>query len=340
MSWTTRIISTAPQVDVRFNMTQGTQNVNNNTTVMNWSVQSITHNGSRTGTWDYRAVVDGSTRANSSNSSTHSGTQTLASGSYTVSHDANGRKTVSGSGWLDAYFGSGTASGSRTLTRIARAPYGLSQSTSLITATTIRITLNISNRGHGTSATHRAQYKRTNVSSWTDTSNQSVTDLQANNFDITGLTSNAAYHYRQRAWNNNDDVAHSSQGSFTTLPVAPSAGTAVIDATSATIPTTQNNGGGANSITNQVRYREVDGSWSGWSTYTDNQAVLTGLTPGIEYQYQLRSTTSAGTTEGSVKSLTTLPAAKLIMPDGTVRNAIPHIISPEGVDETVKVKVM
>lgn len=342
MTWTTRIVSASPTVDVRFDMTQGSQNTNGNYTNVNWSVQSITSGGTRTGTWDYNAYVNGSRRANGSNSSTHSGTQTLASGSYQVGHDANGNKTVSGSGWLDAYFGSGTASGSLTLSRIARAPYGLTQSVNSITTSTATVVLDISNRGHGTSATHRAEYKPTNQSNYTNSSNQSITDLNANNFNISGLTQNTEYHYRQRAWNNNNDTAVSSAGTFVTLAEVVSLESTDVQATSVTfvnIGVTQ----GHHTTNTKVQYRKKgDSTWldSASKTGTGISIEVTGLLPSTTYERRFVCTTTAGTTTGSIAEFTTLPAAKLVMPDGSTINAIPRVIQTDGTTGMVKVRII
>lgn len=156
----------------------------------------------------------------------------------------------------------------------------------------------------------------------------------------TGLTSNTRYWFRGWSSNGGGKSSYHSSTSGYTLPLAPKAGTPVVNATDATIPTTQASGGGALAITNQVRWREVGGTWGSWVTYTEDEAILTDLLPSTEYQYQLRSTTTAGTTEGGVSSLTAMPAASLIMPDGNVVSAIPRVIRPDGSSDMVQVRII
>lgn len=332
MTWTKQIVSTSPTVSVRFDMTQGSQSTNGNYTNVNWSIQSITSGGTRTGTWDYNAYVNGTRVANGSNSSTHSGTQTLASGSIRVNHDANGKKTVSGSGWLDAYFGSGTVSGSLTLSRIARAPYGLTQSHNSVTTTSAKIVLDISNRGHGTSASHEAQYRKGTSGSYSGTPDQSITDTQPNTFTLSGLTPNTLYQYRQRVWNNNGDEAISSPSSFVTLSEVYQAGTIEIQPTSYTV-TNARAYQGHHTTTSKIQYRKKGTTtWLDSPTATgDNFSItITGLMPGTTYERRFVCTTSAGTTTNGIYEFTTPTGGTIIYPDGTTKTARFYVVYPNG----------
>lgn len=342
MTWTKQIVSSSPQVSVRFDMTQGSQNTNGNYTNVNWSIQSITSNGSRTGTWDYKAVVNGSTRANSSNSSTHSGTQTLASGSYQVGHDANGNKTVSGSGWLDAYYGSGTASGSITLSRIARAPYGLTQSLVSTSLNGAVINLDISSRGHGTSAAHKVQYRKNKTGTVYNTADQSCTDTATNTFTLTGLSPNTLYDFRQQVWNNNGDTAYGSYQDLVTLSEVFEAGTANIQAVSYSVTNAKARAGHYTNYS-KIQYRKKgDSTWLNSEEKSGDtfSITITGLLPSTTYERRFVCRTTAGTTTNATHEFTTLPAAKLVMPNGDVKNAIPWVIMPNGSKTMRKVKII
>lgn len=146
-----------------------------------------------------------------------------------------------------------------------------------------------------------------------------------------GLTSNTKYWLRGWASNGGGLSAYSSAVTSVTLPNAPVAGTPDVLATTATIPTTINAGGGFYAITKQYSYRKVgDADWSAWTTYATDDIELSGLLPNTDYEIRVQSVTTAGTTVGSTTTFTTLPAGKLIYSDGTVKNAIPRVVMPDG----------
>lgn len=222
-TWNNQIVGSAPQVTVRFNMTQGTQSDSGNWTDVNWSVQSVTSNGSRTGTWDWSRNVNGQ-GGSGSNSSTHSGTQTLSSGTYRITHDANGYRTISGSGYLDAFYGSGSAGGSLTLSRLSWPPSNNAPTSSLESVVSARITASASNNGRGTSIKdYDIRYRKQGDAGWT------TRGFGASTWNITGLTPGATYEMSSRARNNNNDTADWTTGTYTfqTLP-APNTSAALL----------------------------------------------------------------------------------------------------------------
>lgn len=211
----------------------------------------------------------------------------------------------------------------------AGSPTGSNRSATNIGTTTA--TLNASVSGWGSNCTagtgQRIEYKRNSDGSWTNLAYSTSTSHSRN---VSGLTSNCQYNLRAYASNGAGNTASASTINFYTLPLAPTSGTPVFDATTVTIPTTLNTGGNAYSITKQYRYQAVNGAWSNWTTFTGTSLVITDLLPSTDYNIQMRSTTTAGTTTGPVISLTTLPAGKLVMPDGTVKSAIPRAVYPDG----------
>lgn len=188
---------------------------------------------------------------------------------------------------------------------------------------------------YGTSDYTRIYYSSSDTTPDTNDSYVNVSDNA--NKTITGLAHNTKYYFRGYQRNGGGKTAYSNIVTGVTKPIAAVAGTPDVEAVSATIPVTQDNGGGAYSITKQYRLLKTGGSWGAWTTFSTN-IELTGLLPSTEYQVQVRSTTSAGTTTGGTTTFTTLPAAKLVMPDGTVLNAIPRVVHPDGTVKMVKVK--
>lgn len=188
---------------------------------------------------------------------------------------------------------------------------------------------------------------RNNVTSWgSNATSGSVRSYRSVNSDFsgqtyisttdnalvnhTGLTSNTRYYFRGWAQNGGGKSAYHSSTNGYTLPLSCVAGTPTVDAATASIPITQDNGGGAYAITRQYRIKQGAGDYGAWITFVGDTLNLTGLIPSTDYQVQLQSVTTAGTTVGAVTSFTTLPAAKLVYPNGDVKNAIPRTVMPNG----------
>lgn len=119
------------QITLRFNWSQASQSITNNNSVVNWNLQLI----STTGTISSSASKSWSVTVNGTNYSgtntvgiSTNATKTLASGSTTIAHNADGTKSFSfsfsqqfdisysGVGWI----GTKSGSGSGTLTTIPR----------------------------------------------------------------------------------------------------------------------------------------------------------------------------------------------------------------------------
>lgn len=152
------------------------------------------------------------------------------------------------------------------------------------------------------------------------------------------VTSNASLFVDMDATNGAGLSTDGPNNNYISNPEAPVMGTPVLEAVSATIPTTIDTGAGYYAITKQYQIKKTaDTTWGAWTTYTSNDINATGLLPSTSYDVQVRSTTPAGTTTGSKTTFTTLPAAKLILSDGTVKNAVPHVITSDGTVTMVKV---
>ena len=333
--FSTQLGHAAPYVSINIECYEQSYNVAGNYSIMYWRAYVNIWSGSRSGTWDWNAYVNGSqVGAGSVSASSWSGERTLGSGTITVYHDENGYANPSCSAWLDDYYATGTASGYPGTTRLALEPQGLTQSLSTVAETSFVAILDISSRGHGTLAAHKCQYKLSTAGSYSDSASQDITDLAPNTFTISSLAPNSNYNYRQVAWNNNGDTATAGAGSLLTLGTGTISATSNLLATSVTlnasITASQTS---ATNPTVKFQYRKQgDSTWIDSTTSTSlTPAIgLSGLMPSTTYEYRLSVINTTGTWTSSVTTFTTLPAGKIIMPNGDVLNAIPRLVYPNG----------
>lgn len=151
------------------NVTQQSQNIENNTSVVRWELilyrPSAIHSSTSKA---FSVSVNGSVVKSGTTTIGGSGTKTIASGTTTVSHNSDGTKSINFSfsltfeiTWSGKWIGTGSASGSMTLSTIPR-----SSSIDSVSGNTIgsSITVNISRHA---SFTHQLWYKIGN-SPWFD----------------------------------------------------------------------------------------------------------------------------------------------------------------------------
>ena len=169
------------QITLRFNWSQSSQSIANNNSVVSWSLQLIASGGSisSSASKSWSVTVNGSNYSGTNTVGVSNGqTKTLASGSTTIAHNADGTKSFSfsfsqqfdinysGVGWI----GTKSGSGNGTLTTIPR--------TSSVSSTNANIGENITitiNRA-SSSFTHTLSYSFCNLSGTiaTKTSSTSV----------------------------------------------------------------------------------------------------------------------------------------------------------------------
>lgn len=156
----------------------------------------------------------------------------------------------------------------------------------------------------------------------------------------TGLTPNKRYWFRGWAENGGGKTAYHSSTSGVTKSLVSSLGSTDIQAVSVkfiNVGVTQ----GEYTTTAKVQYRKKgSATWldSATKTGTGFDIEITGLQPSTTYERRFSVTTTAGTTDNEVYEFTTLPAGKLVYPDGTVKNAIPRIVRPDGTVIMVQMK--
>ncbi len=136
-------------------------------------------------------------------------------------------------------------------------------------------------------------------------------DVTSNNSPVTGLSSGITYYYRVRSYNSAGTSPNSNTISQITVPPNPVAG-------SATLPAQTQFTANWSAATGATSYR-VDVSSDGFTSFVSgfNDRIVsgtielvTGLNPGVTYQYRVRAVNTAGVS-GNSNSITqlTVPAS-------------------------------
>ena len=141
-------VSVATGLTLKFNWSESSQSVANNTTTISWNMQVILSSGysiSSSASKDWSVTVNG-TKYSGTNTLPSSGTKTMASGTTTIGHNADGTKSFSYSfsqefaiTFSGTYIGTKSGSSSGTLDTIARASSVSGGSGTIGSTTTIKI---------------------------------------------------------------------------------------------------------------------------------------------------------------------------------------------------------
>lgn len=143
-------------------VTEKSYDVNSNSSVVAWDLKlyrpySITSSAAKS----YSVVINGATVSSGSTTIGGSGTKTIASGTKTITHNSDGKKTISFSfslefaiTWSGTYIGTGSASGSLALTNIPRVSTFTVNKTSADMGTSVTFTIT---RG-STAFTHKLTF--------------------------------------------------------------------------------------------------------------------------------------------------------------------------------------
>lgn len=228
-----------------------------------------------------------------------------------------------------------TSSSSITIPALG-APSGLTASASAVTDTTATLSASLSSWGtNATAGTgQRLQY-------WIDggaVNYLAYSTAASHSRAVTGLTANAKCFVNSYALNGGGKDASSTTATFYTLASATETSKDV-QATSATFVAAVVQGVYATST--KVQYRQTgETTWleSAAETGATPTLVINGLTPSVDYEYRYAVTTTAGTWYSTVRSLSSLPAVQLIVPAGTVINAVPYTIQSNGTVTMVNVQ--
>lgn len=185
----------------------------------------------------------------------------------------------------------------------------------------------------------RIEYKEASSSTWLNLGNKTgtVTNITV---EIPNLKTNTRYDIRTRMRNGGGKEAVSSTESKTTLANATSS---VKEILAANFIINVKPAQGRDATSARVNYRKKgDATWLDTEAKAGNDVDIdvTGLLPSTQYEYRVEVITTAGSWFSEVSELTTLPAAKLVYPDGTVKNAIPWAIHPNGDKKMLDVKLI
>lgn len=348
LRWSGQIASAA-EADAPYGMNgQIYVSVSRSNNTVTFSSFYVRHQAASSGAyWDWEwqtdGYINGSHRLNNTQSKGRTGGSNIGNVWYQTGSGSHAFSVGTGSGsvtvsanWKSNYYGDVSGQqGVAVSYPAAGAPAGTTGAPSGITTTSIQIRNDVTSWGAYCTAGSVRSYRADN-SGFSGQTYIGTTDNAL--VTHTGLTPNDEYWFR--GWQNNGAGLSAYQGSTriaVTLPNAPVASAAVPLATTATVPTTIDTGGGKYTITKQHRTRVAADSWGSWTTYAGSDIALTGLVPVTNYEVELRSTTTAGTTTGAVTSFTTLPAGKLVYSDGEVVNAIPRVVKTA--DPTVMVNI-
>lgn len=155
-------------------VTESSYDVSSNTSVVSWNLKLYRpYNISSSTAKSYSVVVNGSTVASGTTTIGGSGTKTIASGTKTVSHNADGSKSISFSfaldfkiTWSGTYIGTGKASGSLALTTIPRAsqPSLITYPDSTADVGEFGDTISIHMNRNSSAFTHTVRYEYGNLS--------------------------------------------------------------------------------------------------------------------------------------------------------------------------------
>ena len=199
--------------------------------------------------------------------------------------------------------------------------------------------MNWGTNGNGTDGWWRIEHREVGVTAWTNGANQSG-NVGNRDFTISGLKSNTSYEVRTRMRNGGGKEGEGAVATLTTLANA-TYGDPELSAAYFTVNVKPAQGRDA--TTSYIQYRKTgETSWlnSPKVAGSDVNVTVSGLLPNTAYDYRIAVETTAGTWFSPILALTTLPAAKVVHDDGTVKNAIPWAIYPNGDKKMLDVKLI
>jgi hypothetical protein len=198
------------------------QNVAGNSSHISLYLQIYADGGySQNGTWDGRIYINGGQVARATPSySAGSGLWQITSYGADIGHDANGNLHLDIGDYINAPINEMTqASIGWDLPRIPLAPGILGETVDSITPTSARLGAEITNDGHGTSATLEMFYRLQGSGSYISLGSQA--DASGYNYwNVTGLQPGKTYEYLFNVTNNNGDTAQSGAQTFKTQSIA------------------------------------------------------------------------------------------------------------------------
>ena len=173
-----------------FSWSVQSQSIANNTTTISWSLKGAGGGSTYYKSGNFKVVINGSVVYSSATRIELRNGTTVASGTFTMSHDNNGNKTFSASAEAGIYYVAVNCSGSGTWTLPQIPRYATSNQT-LSSKTETSITMNWSSDN----VVDYIWYSSNNGSSWTGIN---VADGKSGSYTISGLTANTTYNIKTR----------------------------------------------------------------------------------------------------------------------------------------------
>jgi autotransporter-associated beta strand protein len=229
----------------------------------------------------------------------------LAAGTYTLiakSGSANvtgtpGSLTVGGSGLAAGGSATLSVSSGQLVMTVVTPPTLTTPTATSISTTSATLGATVTSNGGG-ALSARGTVWGTSASPTTNQSAEGGTSVAAFSHSRSGLTANTLYYYRGYA-TNTAGTAYSADGTFTTLPNAPTVGSASsITATGFTASWTAPSPAGSATYTYSLETSTDNSSFSsattGIASSSTSQAV-TGLSSGTTYYFRVRAVNAGGT---------------------------------------------
>lgn len=293
-----------PAVTLYLDVTESSTNSGANTSVVSWTLRVVGNSASwNNGLGPWSVTVNGVNWSGDWNYDFRSdNTPTIATGSTTVTHLANGSKTISSSASASDSGGSplGTASvsGSLALTDFSVLPSAPATAPT-ITRSSDGATITLVSAVASSAVTlTKYEYRwSTNNSTWTTVTPLNTTTITSRTSSpaFTGTTTQV-YYFQTRGVSSEGNGAWSPTATSPGVPSAPSSITTTRTARDVTVtvgaPTT--NGGSA--VTGYfVQYSTNAGStWSTAQAMTAQSYTYTGLTAGLTYRFRTYATNVTG----------------------------------------------
>ena len=157
------------------------------------------------------------------------------------------------------------------------------------------------------------------ATSTTDTHTISVTQSGSGDITVTGLTNGTSYTFTVTATNaigtSLASAASNSVVPATTIPDAPTIGTAVAGNAQATVPFTAPSSNGGSDITSYTATSSPGGITGTISQSGSGDITVTGLTNGTSYTFTVTATNAIGTSVASEASNSVTPAIAIAIGD-------------------------
>jgi hypothetical protein len=285
VTWNPGINSSNPTITMT--VTQTSQSIPNNTSTVSWSLvlkrpSQIKSSVNKA----YSVVIDGVTVASGSTLIGGIGDKTIASGTRTIQHGSDGRKTLSFSfsmevsiTWSGKPTGNASGSGSMTLTTIPR--YAKITSFSLDSATRNSFRVNWATDKN----VNRVEYK-IGSGSWIA---GSTSTAKSGNFTVSGRSAGTTYSVTIRVRAADSNLWTESSAKSISTVAAAKGNTPTLSSTTC-IQAVMNWTSTQTCI--NVQYRIGSGSWqstgSNFSARTSGSFTITGLSPNTSYSISIR----------------------------------------------------